>query len=468
MERSTASTRPAAVAGLFYPAQPDALRGEVRALLARVDRRSHRSPKALVAPHAGYVYSGPTAAHAYATLAPLRERIRRVVLLGPVHRVPVRGLAVPGAARFATPLGDIEIDAEAIASLRDLPQVVESPAAHAMEHSLEVHLPFLQIALERFRLVPLAVGDASPAEVGQVIERLWGGDETLIVVSSDLSHYLPYAAAREVDAGTLDAMLALDARIDHRRACGATPVNGLLWVAQRHGLVPELLDARNSGDTAGDPSRVVGYASLAFYEPRGAARPAGAAEARERTNDQRVGAVLVGLARGTIARELGLAAPAAPDAPFLREHGATFVTLQSGGQLRGCIGSLQAVRPLGADIEHTARAAAFGDPRFAPLGRDEFDAIRVEVSLLSPLARIPVRGEDELLAQLRPRVDGLVLAYGDRRGTFLPQVWESLPDPRQFLGQLKRKAGLPPDFWSSDLAVFRYTVRKWAEAEASA
>jgi AmmeMemoRadiSam system protein B len=221
-------------------------------------------PKALIVPHAGYVYSGPIAASAYARLLPGRSVIRRVVLLGPVHRVPIRGLALPGADSFVTPLGAVAVDAEAAAHLRALPQVCESEAAHSLEHSLEVQLPFLQTILEEFTLVPLAVGDASPSEVAEVIERVWGGPETLIVVSSDLSHYHPYDEATEIDRSTADDILSLADTLDHEQACGATPINGFALCARRHGLKPELIDLRNSGDTAGEKSRVVGYAAFAF------------------------------------------------------------------------------------------------------------------------------------------------------------------------------------------------------------
>lgn len=262
--------RPAAVAGAFYPAPAAALSREVRALLAQAGavETAAAPPKALVVPHAGYVYSGAVAATAYARLQRWRERIRRVVLLGPVHRVPVRGLALPGVQGFATPLGTVSVDAEAVAALADLPQVVQSPAAHAWEHALEVQLPFLQAVLsEGFTLVPLAVGDASAEEVAQVLERLWGGAETLIVVSSDLSHYHAYAQAQRIDAEAVRTMLELQPMLDHEQACGATPLNGLLLAARHHHLQPELLDLRNSGDTAGDRSRVVGYAALSFTEP---------------------------------------------------------------------------------------------------------------------------------------------------------------------------------------------------------
>jgi hypothetical protein len=223
-------------------------------------------PKALIVPHAGYIYSGTTAAQAYAQLATVRQSIRRVVLLGPVHRVPVRGLALPGADYFASPLGQIEIDQDAVAVIRSLRQVVISPAAHAQEHSLEVQLPFLQLALDNFKLLPLAVGDATPAEVAQVLDVLWGGDETLVVISSDLSHFLPYATAQTVDSETVQDIMQLEPILNHQQACGATPVNGLLLAARRHHLQPHLLGLCNSGDTAGDKGRVVGYAALAFTQ----------------------------------------------------------------------------------------------------------------------------------------------------------------------------------------------------------
>jgi len=267
------TVRPAAVAGMFYPGTPAVLGAAVRAYLEETRPATPGVlPKALIVPHAGYVYSGPIAASAYRRIAQGRGTIRRVVLMGPVHRVPIRGMALPLATAFMTPLGSVAVDVEAVARVRDMPQVQFSQAAHALEHSLEVQLPFLQTVLDDFKIVPLAVGDASAEEVAVVLERLWGGAETLIVVSSDLSHYHSYAAAQQIDRGTAAAVVALEASLDHEQACGATPINGLALCARRRGLKPELIDLRNSGDTAGDKSRVVGYAAFAFTD-RGAAGP---------------------------------------------------------------------------------------------------------------------------------------------------------------------------------------------------
>ncbi len=266
----TQHVRPAAVAGAFYPGAASVLSNEVMALLAQTGFGSRNArpnaPKAIIVPHAGYIYSGSTAALAYARLASARDQIHRVVLLGPVHRVPVRGLALPGVDAFDTPLGRVEIDTEAVAAICHLPQVVTSAAAHAQEHSLEVQLPFLQSVLGDFKLLPLAVGDASALEVAEVLEAVWGGDETLLVISSDLSHFLPYRAAQSADGETVREILHLNPTLSHSQACGGTPINGLLLAARAHQLQAELLGLCNSGDTAGDKNRVVGYAALAFQK----------------------------------------------------------------------------------------------------------------------------------------------------------------------------------------------------------
>jgi len=263
------TVRQPAVAGAFYPGQATELALDVRTLLADVPLDTGNAgpvPKAIVVPHAGYVYSGSTAALAYARLAAARQIIRRVVLLGPAHRVPVRGLALPGDDYLATPLGQVAVDQAAVAQLAQLPQVVVNRSVHAQEHALEVQLPFLQTVLDNFKLVPLVVGDATPEEVAEVLERLWGGPETLLVISSDLSHFLPYHSAQQTDNRTVQSILNLDGPLSHQQACGGTPINGLLLAARRHGLQPQLLGLCNSGDSVGDRDRVVGYAALAFTE----------------------------------------------------------------------------------------------------------------------------------------------------------------------------------------------------------
>lgn len=262
------AVRQPAVAGAFYPGDPEVLLQEVDAHLSRARASvppDARVPKAVIAPHAGYVYSGSTAALAYARLEPAAGRIERVVVLGPCHRVPVRGLALSGAPTWRTPLGDVGTE-EHLPGLDRHHHVVVDPQVHRWEHSLEVQLPFLQRVLGGFTLVPLAVGDVAAEDVADVLESVWGGSETVVVVSSDLSHYLSYDHARDVDAETIRMILELDGPVPPERACGGRPVSGLLEQARRRGMTTELLGACNSGDTAGDHHRVVGYASVAFHE----------------------------------------------------------------------------------------------------------------------------------------------------------------------------------------------------------
>ncbi|MFL6563318.1 MAG: AmmeMemoRadiSam system protein B, partial [Burkholderiales bacterium] len=382
-----ASIRPAAVAGMFYPGEPRALAAEIARFLGTDDTLAPRLafPKALVVPHAGYVYSGAVAARAYQELALARGMVRRVVLLGPAHRVPVRGLAAPSVEAFQTPLGSVALDRVALRSLADLPQVVQSDSAHALEHALEVQLPFLQTVLGEFSLVPLAVGTADAAEVTEVLERLWGGAETLLVVSTDLSHYHAYAEARRIDAATLARIAARATDIDHDEACGATPLNGLLACARKRELPVRLLAACNSGDTAGAKDSVVGYSSFALYE----------------RSDAQSGTALIALARAAIEKKLFGTSSAPLEAPWLERPGATFVTLLKDGELRGCIGSLEATRPLAQDVAKNALGAAFCDPRFPELSAAEWPQCQVEVSFLSAPKPIRFTNEADLLRQIR-------------------------------------------------------------------
>ncbi len=446
------SIRPTAVAGTFYPGDASTLAAEVDELLGGVEPGAPRLgyPKALVVPHAGYVYSGPVAAHAYDELAAARGAVRRVVLLGPVHRVPVRGLAVPSAGGFATPLGTVRLDGEALRAARALPQVVESDAAHALEHSLEVQLPFLQKMLGDFALAPFAVGTASVQEVAEVIERLWGGSETLVVISTDLSHYHPYEQARAIDGATVRRIEGFATDLDHDEACGATPLNGFLSFAKRKNLGIKLLSACNSGDTAGGKGQVVGYSAFALYE----GAPASLDEA---------GATLLSIARGSIESSLSGEPRAAQTAGWLGQTAASFVTLTKGGELRGCVGSLEPARALGDDVAENALGAAFRDPRFPAMTPAEWPQCRVEVSLLSTPKPLRFADEADLLAQIRAGEDGLILESDGKRGTFLPQVWEGIADKQVFLKELLRKAALPADTRLTRCKVSRYRVVKWKE-----
>ena len=448
------AVRTPAVAGTFYPGEAVRLARDVDAMLEAARDVEGPAPKALIVPHAGYVYSGPVAATAYRTLRAARDVIRRVVLLGPAHRIPLRGLALPGVQAFATPLGEIPVDEALADRVRALPQVSEHARCHAPEHSLEVQLPFLQRALGAFTLLPLVVGDATAVEVAEALRTVWGGPETLIVVSSDLSHYLPYEIAARVDRATVDQLLDGDATLTQEQACGATPVNGLIEALRGEGLEATVVDLRNSGDTAGDRGRVVGYAAVLYR--------ASAAVGDDVTDDP--GVTHLALARASIAEALGQAAQWPAHHPGLDAPGAVFVTLTLDGRLRGCIGSLVPHRSLREDLRENAVAAALRDPRFPPLSVEEFARVRVEVSLLGAPEAVAATTEQEAWAAVRPGTHGVIFEWRRHRSTFLPQVWSQLPSAREFFAQLKRKAGLPADFWAEDVRLERYTVRKWVEA----
>jgi AmmeMemoRadiSam system protein B/AmmeMemoRadiSam system protein A len=467
--------RSPAVAGMFYPECAHELQAILSDVLSDAASRVVPGPvpKAIIAPHAGYVYSGPIAASAYARLQPVADIVTRVVLIGPSHRVPLRGLAAPSVDAFETPLGRVELDRAAIADVLALPQVREWDAPHADEHSLEVHLPFLQAIFPRFALIPLAAGDASPEEVAEVLERLWGGPETLIVISSDLSHYLDYAAARRLDSATCRAIEALDARaIGYDQACGRVPVAGLLTLARRKRLSVTTLDLRNSGDTACDRRRVVGYGAWMFAEKavaggwereseEQAQQGADFASATRRMLD-RHGATLLHVAAASIEHGLLHAQPlpvtSGDYAHELRGAGASFVTLSDAGRLRGCVGSAEAHRPLIEDVAVNGFAAAFRDGRFPGLVADERYSLRVSVSVLSPPQPLRFADEAELLGQLRPGRDGLIISSDGRRALFLPQVWEALGEAHDFVGHLKEKAGLTRVHWSSDFRAWRFVT----------
>lgn len=265
VQRNDMNVREPAVAGMFYAGRAEQLRRDVESLLGSGSAPPGKAPKAIIVPHAGYVYSGPIAAAAYRLLAPARNDIHRVALFGPAHRVYLDGMAVPAANAFATPLGTVRLDREALDDIAGLPDVGVSDAAHRDEHSLEVQLPFLQTVLADFTLVPVVVGKCAPERVAAAIDALWGGAETLVVISSDLSHYLPYEQATEVDANTCARILGKSTTLTGHEACGAQAINGLMRARHCEGLNVAAMDVRNSGDTAGDRSRVVGYGSFVLH-----------------------------------------------------------------------------------------------------------------------------------------------------------------------------------------------------------
>ncbi|MFC1665090.1 AmmeMemoRadiSam system protein B [Pseudomonadota bacterium] len=448
--------RKEAVAGMFYPADPKKLRQQVNEFL-EIAPVNLPIPKALIAPHAGFIYSGPIAATAYAAVRPLADKINRVVLLGPAHRVYLRGIAASSADAFHTPVGNILLDRETTKHLvQEFPFVQYNDEAHHSEHCLEVHLPFLIEVLNQFDLIPLVVGDAQADMVKSVLDFLWGDDDTLVIVSSDLSHYHDYETAVDLDTKTSRFIEQLDGdKIHSDSACGRTPVAGLLQKAKQLGLCCTTVDQRNSGDTAGPRDSVVGYGSYLIYRQSDSS-PEFEENHRQILLNAAHQSILQGLEKGT-----PLALNPEEFSAELRQQRGVFVTLKLNGQLRGCIGNLTPKRSLIEDTASSAYAAAFKDPRFEPLSKQEMDNIKIGISVLSTPSPIDFDSESSLIDQLVPGEDGLILREGSNSGTFLPSVWEQLPEPREFLFQLKHKAGLPTDYWSETIEVLRYQTESW-------
>jgi AmmeMemoRadiSam system protein B/AmmeMemoRadiSam system protein A len=448
------TVRSPAVAGMFYPSQPDALARAVSAAVAASP--SDQVPaKAIVAPHAGYVYSGEIAGSSYRSVAQLGDTITRVVLIGPSHRMTFHGIAAPSATGFATPLGIVPIDVAALKRTLALPEVRVFDAPFDGEHALEVELPFIQTLFPRAGVVPFLTGNASQAAVERLLEELWGGPETLIVVSSDLSHFLGYDAACRRDLSTSQAIETIEPKkIDDTAACGHRALIGLMALAAKFDLRATTRDLRNSGDTKGPRDRVVGYGAYTFEY----------AEHSKLSGTQRD--KLLESARMTL-RQIGKRS-GAPDVALsdlalpLRAMRNTFVTLELDGKLRGCIGSLAPNKPLISDVVNNAHKAATADPRMTPMTAQERENATVTISVLSHMRPVPFTSEGGLLAGLRPEVDGLAICHGERRALFLPKVWESQPRPQDFLASLKRKAGLPAAPLAPEVKAFRFTAETFS------
>ncbi|MEM9060486.1 MAG: AmmeMemoRadiSam system protein B [Pseudomonadota bacterium] len=436
------------VAGSFYPSDPAVLGQTVQALLDKAPRLEVPPAKAVVLPHAGYRFSGAVAAAGISTIG---RKVQRVVVLGPSHRHAFRGVALPDAGALATPLGDVPIEAASVKKLLEEPDVSIVPEAFAQEHSIEVELPFLQQRLSGFTVVPLVIGEIATDRLAEILDTLWGGGETLIVISTDLTHFLKADEASRIDLSTAEAVEKLDgARLGSREACGHRPLAAFLKVAGARGMRLTRLALTHSGNVTGDNARVVGYGAWMAHDALAARlAPAHRAEA------------LSIAAKSMISRARNGKAPAINLDSFpvpLRSVAPAFVTLTLDGRLRGCIGSLAAHHPLARDILNNAVKAGFEDPRFKPVTEDEIRAAEIEVAVLSRPASMKFTSQEDLLAQLVPGRDGLILQSGQNRGTFLPKVWESLKTPEQFFNGLKVKAGLPRDHWSSDVRVFRYVT----------
>ena len=445
---------PAQVADLFYPGDASRL----RALIGDVGKRARAdggvAPKLVVAPHAGIVYSGAVAATAFAPWAKRDDPPQRIVIVGPAHRVAFRGMAIHPAESWSTPLGEVKVAADLHARLAEAKAASVDARPFAGEHSLEMHLVMLQAMLRApFEILPVLVGDAEPRRVAEALRLVWGGSETVIAVSSDLSHFLDRARAEAIDSETARRIELLDAAsLDGRRACGFLPIMGALEIAAERDMRASGLHLATSADVGADASRVVGYGAFAIEYAASARIP-------DADRSRLLATAMAGLAAA--ARRGGQAPALRIDGPLsapLMAARATFVTLAEGGRLRGCIGSPTPSRPLIEDVMSNAVHAGFSDPRFAPLTEAELDGLRVEVSILSHPRGIPAANEAELVGALEPDRDGLTLTVGRRQALLLPSVWRDVSDGGQFVRHLLVKVGIGGRGWPSGAEAARFRV----------
>lgn len=447
--------RPPAVAGAFYPAEAAALGAFVEAAVQPFSAPVYK-PVALVAPHAGYRFSGRLAGRSLSVTQGWNGTT--AVILSPSHRHVFDGIALPAQEGFDLPGGPMMLDQEACDLLTSagMARVVEQ--AHDREHGVEVLLPFLQHLHPTCRIVPLVIGNASYREVAQIVDALVKGmpEPPLFLLSSDLSHFLTLEEATSMDAGTARMIeIGQSAQLTPAHACGSKAVAGFLASDYARGARILRLGMANSHAASGDDGRTVGYGAWGIA-------PATASLFGDRLRREMLTvarkAVASRLRRGTVPNVDVSTFP-----PELQTHMASFVTLNRDGRLRGCIGSLAAHRPLIEDLVINAVKAGFEDPRFRPLRAAELDETRIEIALLTPAGLMEFADQDDLEKQLVPGRDGLILTDGRQRGTFLPKVWESLPTPRAFVDGLKVKAGLPKAHWSKDLTVHRFFTESFSE-----
>ncbi len=488
--------REPAVAGAFYPRDKEPLSKIIDTYLAAAKDHQIKDLRGLISPHAGYRFSGPTAAIGYKQLA--GRDIQTVVVLAPTHYASFDGASIPPVDAYRTPLGLIRLSPKAAQLTKTAPFVsnpicqVRRPrwwrqapkelppfgkdTPHTWEHSLEVQLPFLQAVLKDFSLVPVVQGNVDPKAAAKALAK-YIDDKTFIVASTDLSHFLPYSAANILDRACVKAICRMDIEaMGGHEACGKRPILTLMHIAKSRGWQAKLLDYRNSGDTAGDKSRVVGYAAIAFFAggkvvPTVAATsPASKPATLPSIYTPEERKFLLDLARKTIAAAVNEKMIPRIDVGSvpkkLTEEKGCFVTLTKGGRLRGCIGYIFPKEPLYKAVAQMTYNAAMKDKRFKPVTKDELDEIHIEVSVLTVPKQLKFTSPEELLLKLRPQIDGVVLRLGSRQSTYLPQVWKQMPDKMVFLTRLSLKAGIDPEAWRKGyVTMLIYQAEAFEEGE---
>lgn len=451
--------------GAYYPKDPKELQKLVKSQIDQAERRlrydGEEIPKALIVPHSALHFSGTVAAAGYASLIKMRPFIKRVVLIGSAHQGRYFGMALSRAKYWEMPDRRFPVDMELAETLSKIPGISFDDTPHVAEHGLEMQLPYVSALFkEDVKILPVLVGDASVEQVSDLIDAVWGGLETLVIVSTDMSTSTKYERTRERDNATARVIENKDySALKPKDMCAPLAVAGLLHFAKEHNMDVRQLDLRNSADIFPEVDKVVGFGSFGIFPTK--QDPEEKKKEMEdflRANQEdllRVAAqsIVSGFERG---RSLRIRESRYPD--DLRQNGATFVSIYHNGMLRGSVGSTEPSRSILEDIAENAYAAAFQDFRFAPLSEEEIKEAEISISFLTPKTPLKFSSETELMQMLQPHTDGLVLRERANKGLFLPSVWDTFSTPSEFLVQLKRKAGLPADYWSSTVKIYRFEV----------
>lgn len=464
-EDNLAQYRNPAVAGLFYSASPKELEKNVDEFLKAgyFNNNQDRLPKMIIVPHAGYIYSAGTAGKAYALLQGENSTIKNIILLGPSHYYGGQDAYLSDVDYFKTPLGNVSVNKKIVRQLAaDNKSFKINNQAHAQEHSLEVQLPFIQKVLPKAQIIPIIYGNIEPQKIVQGIEKYLKRQDTILVVSADLSHYHQYAEAQQIDVQTAEKIEAKQA-LENHESCGAIGINSALILAKQNEYRPQILELINSGDVSGNKQKVVGYGAWGFY-------PDGEAEKQLSKLEQDVMNLqefskqykknLIQIVHTSLRKAVEDHKKHSPSRQSYPEdvfdRGASFITLYKNGELRGCIGSILPTISIAQDIADNTYAAALEDKRFSPVRIEELSEITYTISLLSGFEEIRYHDEKDLLQKIIENIDGIVIRDGNRQGVFLPSVWEQLPDKEEFFKHLKIKAGMNPNYWNNRIKVYRF------------
>jgi len=465
-EDNLSQYRHPAVAGLFYSALPSELSAQIDEYLqsGKFIKYSAYQPKILIVPHAGYMFSAETAAKAYLSLQKYASSVKNIILLGPSHYYGGNGAYLSDADYFVTPLGKVAVNKKLVTQIEaeSSGNIKVNNKAHDKEHSIEVQLPFIQKLMPKAKIIPIIYGNITPDALYVTIEKYLNKQDTILIVSADLSHYNAYEQAQIIDGDTAKK-IQNNKKIDNHESCGAIGINTALLLAKQNNYHPQMLALINSGDVTGNKDRVVGYGAWSFYPDNEISNEQSKLEQEVKsleTFSETYGNMLMQIVRNSLEKAVKYDKKYSPSRASFPEDifdkGASFVTLRKNNELRGCIGSIYPNNSIAQDVASNAYSAAMEDRRFSPLKEDELPNISYSISLLTGFEKIENKNEAELLDKIEQGIDGIIIRDGNRQGVFLPSVWSELPDKKEFFRSLKVKAGMNPNYWNSSIKVYRF------------